>query len=90
MALVVRAYWFRVRAVLARWTEEISLLTEEMKRVLRYFQHYEALWRTRAENGNPVCRGYASYCYRQAEHFHNLTVQSQEFFLNSLKVATKV
>jgi len=36
--------WFVARAQKDRWNEEVEILTEEMKCVLRYFAFFEDAW----------------------------------------------
>ncbi|KAJ7856844.1 hypothetical protein B0H14DRAFT_3448242 [Mycena olivaceomarginata] len=44
----IRVEWARVRARKDRWDEEVMLLREEMRRVLRYLEWQAQWWRDRA------------------------------------------
>lgn len=64
-SVAVRAFWFRNSALLRRWTEEVFLLREEMRRTVRSFKWYHATWAARAITEEAEGReGYAAY-YRK-------------------------
>lgn len=63
--LAVRVFWFRSSALHRRWTEEVFLLREEMRRTVRYFKWHRAEWNSRASAEEANAReGYAAY-YRK-------------------------
>ncbi|KAJ7051050.1 hypothetical protein C8F01DRAFT_1263316 [Mycena amicta] len=66
----VRVQWSKARARQDRWTEEVMLLREEMKRVLRSLISVEEVWQRRAGLRMEVEAGLASglraYALRQA------------------------
>ncbi|KAJ7160865.1 hypothetical protein C8R46DRAFT_904981 [Mycena filopes] len=77
----VRMEWSKAMARRDRWTEEVQLLREEMKRVLRMLRWTQGLWQGRVsfrgEIDHELRRGLASYARRQiyvhrrvAEGFH--------------------
>ncbi|KAI0063770.1 hypothetical protein BV25DRAFT_1767553, partial [Artomyces pyxidatus] len=73
--------WFRERAAMSRWHEEIQLLEEEMGRMLRYFEHYVAKWRTSADEHTARHeRGMSAYARRQAHRHSRLFDESLENF----------
>ncbi|KAF8326255.1 hypothetical protein F5887DRAFT_900090 [Amanita rubescens] len=73
----LRLQWCRARARALRWGEEISLIKEEMRRVLAYFTWYEQWWteqadRYKAEGTQKGLRmalseGLSAYAFRQAD-----------------------
>ncbi|KAJ7606393.1 hypothetical protein DFH06DRAFT_936954, partial [Mycena polygramma] len=66
----VRVEWSKARARRDRWVEEVALLREESKRVLRYLRWVQTEWRGRAERReevDPQLRaGLKAYALRQA------------------------
>ncbi|KAJ7060741.1 hypothetical protein C8F01DRAFT_1083718 [Mycena amicta] len=66
----VRVQWSKARARRDRWTEEVCLLREEMKRVLRSLVSVEEVWRQRASAREDLEVGLAgglrAYALRQA------------------------
>lgn len=66
----VRREYLRARARKHRWTEEVALLREEMRRVLRFLQWRSEWWRLRVtawEGLDPlVAEGLRAYGFRQA------------------------
>lgn len=49
VASVKRVHWFRSSALCQRWREEFKLLTEEMRRTVRFFGFFRKAWTARAE-----------------------------------------
>jgi len=45
----LRVEWCKARARAMRWSEEVHLLLEEMRRVLQFLDWKAGIWRTRAE-----------------------------------------
>ena len=61
----VRVHWFHSSARCARWTEELALLEEEMRRTVRFFLFERRRWlRRAAEEDQDGEHGYASYARR--------------------------
>ncbi|KAK7447453.1 hypothetical protein VKT23_014162 [Stygiomarasmius scandens] len=60
--------WFRARAELERWQEEVEILGEEFRRCIRGFEKMEDIWGRVAEKWkhNP---GYVAYACSQASSF---------------------
>ncbi|KAJ7314160.1 hypothetical protein DFH08DRAFT_972914 [Mycena albidolilacea] len=67
----VRVEWARARARKTRWSEEVMLLREEMRRVLRYLGWQAAWWRERTELRTDwpaaVAAGARAYALKQAD-----------------------
>ncbi|KAJ7055666.1 hypothetical protein C8F01DRAFT_993960 [Mycena amicta] len=73
----VRVQWSKARARRDRWTEEVRLLREEMKRVLRSLVSMEEVWRRRAggrvEGGEAgLASGLQAYALRQAAVYRRI------------------
>lgn len=70
--VALRIHWCRTRARAFRWSEEVTLLEEEMRRVLAYLSWYEDLWNRRAAAAQScedltLSEGQRAYALRQAE-----------------------
>ncbi|KAJ7150425.1 hypothetical protein C8R46DRAFT_876075, partial [Mycena filopes] len=68
----LRVEWARAKARKTRWEEEVNLLREEMRRVLRYLEWETETWEQRAKVENDkVSRetraGMAAYAKKQAD-----------------------
>jgi hypothetical protein len=70
-SVAVRVEWARARARKTRWSEEVMLLREEMRRVLRYLGWQAAWWRERTELRTDwsaaVAAGARAYALKQAD-----------------------
>ena len=70
--LALRVQWCRSRARVMRWTEEICLVQEEMRRVCAYLSWYANWWSSHADVGHMkqydpfLTEGLAAYAERQA------------------------
>ncbi|KAJ7450436.1 hypothetical protein FB451DRAFT_1566624 [Mycena latifolia] len=66
----IRVEWARAHARKERWTEEVMLLREEMRRVLRYLTWQSGWWRERAalrtELSAELAAGVRAYALKQA------------------------
>lgn len=72
----MRVEWAKSKARADRWQEEIVLLTEEMRRVLKYFEWKAAWWRSerdrRPQASTAIRDGLAAYAEKQAVTVHKL------------------
>ncbi|TRM57974.1 hypothetical protein BD626DRAFT_411071, partial [Schizophyllum amplum] len=72
----VRVEWAKARARSERWREEVDILKEEMRRVLRFLQWRVGWWKTRAAfqaDVDPAGRaGIQAYAQRQAHLMQQL------------------
>lgn len=72
----VRVEWAKARARSERWNEEVNIVTEEMRRVLRslrwYRHHWEGLAQFKAELDPAGRAGLRAYALRQAHLFGRL------------------
>jgi len=70
--LALRVQWCRSRARVMRWTEQICLVQEEMRRVCAYLSWYANWWSSHADVGDMkqydpfLTEGLAAYAERQA------------------------
>ena len=63
--LACRVNWGRNSALKARWTEEIELLKEEMKRTTRFCVYEQGRWMEKAEEWETCAsQGFATYARR--------------------------
>lgn len=81
--LGLRLQWCRARARSLRWSEEASLVKEEMRRVLAYLSWHEKWWLNQAnrrdsEEGqkSALSEGLSAYAFRQA----NIRSRMREYF----------
>jgi hypothetical protein len=74
-----------------RWSEEVHLLLEEMRRVLAYFKWHEHWWLSQRDRweglSSPQMEGIRAYAERQASLRRNL---SEEFKSHWIYVSTWV
>ncbi|KAI0744413.1 hypothetical protein C8Q76DRAFT_606972, partial [Earliella scabrosa] len=72
----LKVEWARSHARAERWSEEVELLNEEMRRVLAYFEWRAGWWRNQAEQRDDVPevlkRGLAAYAEKSASVFEGL------------------
>ncbi|KAJ7037089.1 hypothetical protein C8F04DRAFT_1180815 [Mycena alexandri] len=72
LGLALRIEWAKARARALRWTEEVDLLEEEMRRIQQFLTWRAGWWRERAdgrgrEQDGPQREGERAYAYRQAK-----------------------
>jgi hypothetical protein len=74
----LRVEWSRAKARKQRWEEEVLILREEMRRVLRYLEWQSGWWLARVsvrEDASVALRaGLSAYARRQAQMFTDLMV----------------
>jgi hypothetical protein len=75
--IAVRIEWSRALARKTRWVEEVLLLREEMRRVLRYLSWEETTWQERAgaredQVSREILAGMNAYASRQALLHHRI------------------
>ncbi|KAJ7431644.1 hypothetical protein B0H11DRAFT_2261644 [Mycena galericulata] len=77
----VRVEWCRARARKLRWEEEVLLVREEMRRVIRYLDWQAARWEQRAETRADATRevraGAKAYACKQAWLHRRMAVHFQ-------------
>jgi hypothetical protein len=68
---VDRVQWFRDRAKMQRWEEELEILQAEFRRTIRSFERMGEVWTQLAKlSGFPI--GYASYAFKQSQIYHEM------------------
>ncbi|KAJ7430891.1 hypothetical protein B0H11DRAFT_2262792 [Mycena galericulata] len=77
----LRVEWSRAKARKNRWVEEVELLREEMRRILRYLEWQAEFWdrlaliaETRGDLTIPIQRGMMAYATKQAVTHRELAV----------------
>ncbi|KAJ7511254.1 hypothetical protein B0H11DRAFT_2215093 [Mycena galericulata] len=88
----LRVEWSRAKARKTRWEEEVILLREEMRRVVRYLEWQSAWWESQAavpEARNDISletqHGMAAYARKQA-HVHG---ELAAFYMRQLSVSAR-
>ena len=69
--VVDRVQWFRDRAQMQRWEEEVEILEEEFRRTIRSFDRMAEVW-TQLANTPNTAMGYAPYAFRHAQGYHDM------------------
>lgn len=68
--IALRIQWCKARARAMRWSEEVLMLREEMRRVLAFLSWHEVWWDQQAlrrtDLPSEVTEGLAAYAYKQA------------------------
>ncbi|KAJ7035417.1 hypothetical protein C8F04DRAFT_955058, partial [Mycena alexandri] len=84
----LRVEWCRAKARKRRWEEEVLILREEMRRVLRYLEWQYAWWLARVsvrEGEHAELRaGLAAYARRQADMYKGLEQHFREAWSQSI------
>lgn len=72
----LRVEWCKARARAMRWSEEVLLLQEEMRRVLAYHAWHARWWNDQAYRWSDLSaeqmEGVAAYAHRQAKVFRDM------------------
>ncbi|KAL0564209.1 hypothetical protein V5O48_017844 [Marasmius crinis-equi] len=70
-----RVPWFRAKADMRRWLEEVELLEEEFRRLVRACDHMCKAWNSVA---NSSSAGHAAYAYHKADMFSQMSTEARE------------
>lgn len=74
----MRVEWCRALARKDRWDEEVMLLEEEMRRVLRYLEWESEFWRGQGESRQDaeagVAAGLRAYALKRAAHSERIGI----------------
>ncbi|KIJ30410.1 hypothetical protein M422DRAFT_268065 [Sphaerobolus stellatus SS14] len=79
-----RVHWFLARAQKDRWIEEVEIIQEEMRRLIRYFNFYQEMWAhmaTTHENRPHI----ASYCTATSVTYQQLKEDCVERFPDEIR-----
>ena len=79
----MRVEWAQCAARADRWEEEVTLLQEEMRRVVEFLEWKSGDWLTKADlRTDPIApavrSGLSAYANKQTAVYHNLTICSPE------------
>ncbi|KAJ7106506.1 hypothetical protein C8R46DRAFT_1240733, partial [Mycena filopes] len=91
----LRVEWCRAKARKRRWEEEVLILREEMRRVLRYLEWQAAWWIARAAPRStvaaPLQAGLEAYARRQAHTYTELRLFFESEWSRSVgEIATSI
>ncbi|KAJ6504317.1 hypothetical protein C8R47DRAFT_1210384 [Mycena vitilis] len=86
----LRVEWARAKARKTRWEEEVNIIREEMRRILRYLEWETGVWEGRArvqrvDVPTATEEGLHAYALRQADFHRSL----RDFFFTELSVPLK-
>jgi len=79
VAVVDHVQWFRDRAQMQRWEEEIEILEEEFCRTVRSFERMAQVWTQLAKNLG-TGPGYAQYAFEHARMYHEMAEDARAKF----------
>jgi hypothetical protein len=78
---VICLEWIHTKAALGRWSEEISLLREDIRWICVSFSTTAVLWQARrGTDGESLSRGFKAYCQKQAKVYEKLAHIAKEVF----------
>ena len=77
--IVDRVQWFRDRAQMQCWEEEVEILEEEFCRTIRSFDRMAEMW-TQLANTPITAMGYAPYTFRHAQMYHDMAEDCRRKF----------
>ncbi|KAJ7184054.1 hypothetical protein C8R46DRAFT_883697 [Mycena filopes] len=90
----LRVEWCRAKARKRRWEEQVLILREEMRRVLRYLEWQAAWWIARAaprSTATPLQAGLEVYARRQAHTYTELRLYFESEWSQSVgEIATSI
>lgn len=72
---VDRVRWFRARADMHRWQEDVELIEAEFRRTIRSFENLASIWDKLA--GKDKREGYRAYGYRQSSMYTRMAKESR-------------
>ena len=76
--LVYRVNWLRAKARKERWEEEMELVAREMDWTVNCFEHYEAIWKGRAEAAESAGKG--AYAWKQGSMWERWAKMARDRF----------
>ncbi|KAH7918603.1 hypothetical protein BV22DRAFT_1024324 [Leucogyrophana mollusca] len=89
----LRLEWCKARARAMRWSEEVELLEEEMRRVLQYLRWHATWWDNQSDRRtqpDPAEReGLRAFAVRQADHRRTLAAQFTALWKDHLPTPTE-
>ncbi|KAL0061228.1 hypothetical protein AAF712_011987 [Marasmius tenuissimus] len=82
---IERVPWFRARADVHRWLEEVELLEEEFRRMIKGCEKMSEVWKLTAVESRGKGEGYGAYAYHKSDMFARMAWNGREVF-ESVKV----
>jgi hypothetical protein len=76
--LADRVQWFRARAQMERWEEEVEIVEEEFRRTVRSFEKMASVWNELGVRS--MQEGHAAYAFLKAHIFEGLAHDCREKF----------
>ncbi|KAK7024355.1 hypothetical protein VNI00_016409 [Paramarasmius palmivorus] len=78
-----RVQWFRSRADMQRWQEEVEILSEEFRRAVRGFVTMADAWHKVAAISHELGPGYVAYAKRQAYVYRERATRTNGLFVQA-------
>lgn len=81
LILVYRVHWLRARARSQRWAEEVTLTTNEMEWIPRFFISKSREWKKYIGDNTGLGDGHIAYAERQSAMWQDMGEQARMQFL---------
>ncbi|KAI3609034.1 hypothetical protein WG66_010896 [Moniliophthora roreri] len=78
-----RVQWFRARADMERWQEEVEILSEEFRRAIRGLRKMGGVWRQLAITSSELGPGFVAFARRQAHNYEERVLRTEERFIRA-------
>ena len=78
--LVQRVNWLRAKARVTRWTEQFTIICDQMGNTIRFFRYREKEWLNRATRRDAQSDGHRAYAYMQADMWAFLAQRAETKF----------
>ena len=92
-----KVQWFRAHADMMRWVEEVELLEEEFRRLIRGLEKMASIWESLSSlpsaelkhrptvtlSSNATLPGYSAYAARKAAMYREMTEKERDRFKNA-------
>ncbi|KAL0058117.1 hypothetical protein AAF712_015211 [Marasmius tenuissimus] len=75
-----RVPWFRARADVQRWVEEVELLEEEFRRMISGCEKMSVVWESAAKTPGQKNGGYVAYAYQKSVMFDRMSKRARQLF----------
>ncbi|KAJ8469845.1 hypothetical protein ONZ45_g16753 [Pleurotus djamor] len=82
---VLRVEWAKAFARVRRWSEEVELVKEEMRRTVVSLRHDAQVWEVRATGSESRIAGHAAYAFRQAHIRYSLADRFERLWCDDNK-----
>jgi hypothetical protein len=78
-ATVDRVQWFRDKAQMEHWEDELEITEEEFRRTIRAYATMSEMWTSLADHPGPV-KGFAAYAFKQADMYREMSDDCRKKF----------